>query len=376
MESLGGLAGGIAHDFNNLLAVIIGNCALAKLKPKIAADKIPPIETAAKRAAELCQQMLTYAGKANFTRSPIQLSELVADMVKMSRSTIGQNVEISSDLAADIPLVSVDASQLRQVTMNLIINAAEAIGEAQGEVLVSLAKNTIRADQRETDYLGAFIPPGEYVCLEVTDNGCGMDDETQRRIFEPFYTTKFAGRGLGISVVLGIIKGHKGALQLFSQPGQGTTFKVFLPVQIHKPAADQTIPQPALPESWQGKGTVLLVEDEEQVICIAEEMLEDLGFTVIKAANGQEALDLYQQHAEAITLVVTDIGMPVMDGYALCRELNRLNSKLPIIISSGFGDRAISSRIAAEDIAGLVNKPYDFDQLRIALKNVVEKVRG
>ena len=371
LESLGVLAGGIAHDFNNLLAVIMGNCALAKLKPAQAGEKIPPIETAAKRAAELCQQMLAYAGKASSMKTPTRLDDLVEEMVRMARSTIPQNVKISSDLKADIPLVSVDASQLRQVVMNLIINAAEAIGEAQGEVCVSLEKAAIGGGRQEIDHLGAPIRPGGYVCLQVIDNGCGMDAETQQRIFEPFYTTKFAGRGLGMAAVLGIIKGHKGALQLSSQPGQGSTFRVFLPLQTAPlPAAEPRSTR--LSEPWHGRGTILLVEDEEQVMALAEAMLEELGFQVVKAMNGQEALDLYQQKASDLTLVITDIGMPVMDGYALCDELKKLQAKVPIIISSGFGDTTVTSRINPQDIAGLVNKPYDLDQLRNVLKRVVE----
>ena len=371
MESLGVLAGGIAHDFNNLLAVIIGHCALAKLRPVTAVGNIQQIETAAERAAALCQQMLAYAGKAHITKSQIQLETLVDEMVKMSQSTIGQNVKITSDLAADIPLITADASQLRQVTMNLIINASEAIGESQGEVRVALAQRAVRADQPEKDHTGSLIPPGWYACLEVADNGCGMTAETQQRIFEPFYTTKFTGRGLGMSAVLGIIKSHNGALQLFSQPGQGTTFRVYLPIRMAESSEDQSQQPANSPASWKGSGTILLVEDEEQIVCIAEAMLEELGFKVIKAYNGKEALDLYRQNAKDITLVITDIGMPVMDGYALFQELKLLDSKLPIVISSGFGDVDVTSRIAREDIAGLIGKPYNFNQLREMFRSIV-----
>ncbi len=372
MESLGVLAGGIAHDFNNLLAIIIGRCSLAKLRPITAMDNIPQIETAAERAAALCQQMLAYAGKANITKSQIHLEGLVDEMVNMTKSTIGKNVKITCDLASDIAPIIADASQIRQVTMNLIINAAEAIGESQGEVRVSLAKRTVRVDQSEKGHLGTIIPPGTYACLEVTDNGCGMDVETQQRIFEPFYTTKFTGRGLGMSAVLGIIKSHNGALQLFSQPAKGTTFKVYLPIQMTKSAEGQP-QQPASPLApWRGNGTILLVEDEEQVICIAEVMLKELGFTVIKAYNGKEGLELYQQNATGITLVVTDLGMPIMDGYALISELKKLKPELPIIISSGFGEVYVTSRIPDGKIAGLINKPYNFNQLRDLMKIVVE----
>jgi CheY-like chemotaxis protein len=281
-------------------------------------------------------------------------------------------VEIFCYLASDIPPIMVDASQIRQVTMNLIINASEAIGESQGVVRVSLAKRTFGADHQEKDYLGTIIPPGRYACLEVTDNGCGMDDETKQRIFEPFYTTKFTGRGLGMSAVLGIIKAHNGALQLFSQTGQGATFSVFLPIQMTDSAEIQS-PQQTIPsEPWQGSGTILLVDDEESIRCIAEEMLEELGFKVIKASNGKEAMELYRQHASEISLTLTDIGMPVMDGYALILELKSVNPRLPIIISSGFGNIDVSEHVAPENIAGLISKPYSFDKMREMLKSVVE----
>ncbi|MDD2541379.1 MAG: PocR ligand-binding domain-containing protein [Desulfuromonadaceae bacterium] len=374
MESLGVLAGGIAHDFNNLLAVIIGHCSLAKLRPITAVDNIPQIEAAAERAAALCQQMLAYAGKANITKSLIHLEDLVSEMVNMSKSTIGQNVKISCDFAPDISPIKADASQIRQVVMNLIINAAEAVGELQGEVRVSLSKRTVRVDQQEKDHLGAIIPAGYYICLEITDNGCGMNGETRQRIFEPFYTTKFTGRGLGMSAVLGIIKSHNGALQLFSQLAEGTTFKVYLPIQTTGLAAGQPQQETRPPTSWKGSGTILLVEDEEQVICVAEIMLKDLGFTVIKAYNGKEGLELYQQNKNNITLVVTDIGMPIMDGYALISELKKLKPELPVIISSGFGEVDIISHLPGGEIASLINKPYNFIQLRDVIQRVTEGV--
>lgn len=370
LESLGVLAGGIAHDFNNLLAVIVGHCSLAKLRPSKAVDSIQSIETAAQRAAALCQQMLAYAGKSNFIQTEIHLDELVKEMVSMATSSIGKNVELKSDITPDIPPVTVDASQIRQVVMNLIINASESIGESQGEVLVFLAKRMVKADQHTYDYLGNIILPGWYACLEVTDNGCGMDNETQRRIFEPFYTTKFTGRGLGMSAVLGIVNGHKGALQLFSKPGTGSTFKVYIPIQIGEDCVNESPPQAAL-NSWKSKGTVLLVEDEEEVQIVGKMMLEELGFSVLKASNGEEGLEMFQNHIADISFVITDIGMPVMDGYSLFRELKQLKPDLPVIISSGFGDNDIAAHIPREKIAGIVGKPYNLDQLAEVLKVIV-----
>jgi PAS domain S-box-containing protein len=372
LESLGVLSGGIAHDFNNILTVIIGYCGLTKMNYETAKKHIPIIETAAERAAELCRQMLAYAGKAQLTRSKVNMVTKVDDIVTMLKSTLPQNAVIKTNLTAEIPLIEGDASQLRQVVMNLIINASEAIGTEHGEVGVSLTKINVKAGKSYEDYHGKTIHPGEYVCLEVTDNGCGMDEATKWRIFEPFYTTKFSGRGLGMSAVLGIIKSHDGALQLFSQPGHGTTFKVYLPVTTNGTAIseDQTTSPPSA--TWTGSGTILLVEDEDEILLIAKELLEMFGFTVLEAVNGKEALELYKKNAADITFVLTDMGMPVMDGYELFYELKKLKPELPIIISSGYGDAEVSSRIGSDNIAGLISKPYNPDRLCEVLKSVVE----
>ena len=370
MESLGVLAGGIAHDFNNILAIIMGYCSLVKMDSEHVEDYISVMEKAAERGAELCRQMLAYAGKAIILVTDIHLCLLVNEMVDMLGKTLPQNAALKVECSPGIPLFKGDAAQIQQVIMNLIINASEAIGEEQGEIRVSLTKTAIQADNTENDYKGKAIPQGVYACLEITDTGCGMDSETRQRLFEPFYTTKFTGRGLGMSAVLGIVATHKGVLQLFSQPGVGTTFKIYLPVQTGESgeAGILTEPSPSVP--WQGSGTILLVEDERHVLTLAKTMLEKLGFTVIEASNGKEALELYEQLFADITLVITDMGMPVMDGYELFQKLKMIKPELPVIISSGFGDQIVTSRIPPEDIAGLVSKPYSFEQLRDVLKNV------
>jgi PAS domain S-box-containing protein len=365
LESLGVLAGGIAHDFNNILAIIMGYCSLTALNYTKAEEYIPHIEKAAERAAGLCRQMLAYAGKAESFMKQLNLTALVDEMITMLKATTSHNVLINTRLSSSPPYITGDDSQLRQMVMNLIINATEAIGESHGEVRVSLAETAITAEQTEKDYNGTIIPAGEYLCLEVSDSGCGMNEETRRRIFEPFYTTKFTGRGLGMSALLGIITAHKAALQLTSLPGQGTTFKVFFPVQQR--VAPHEEPVQLAQTDWRGSGTILLAEDEEQVTRIVTTMLHTLGFSVLEASNGKEALELYHTNAAEITLVIADMGMPVMDGYELFRELKKLAPELPIIISSGFGDSVVTSKIPRAEIAGLVGKPYSFAQLRDVL---------
>ncbi|MDD2899748.1 MAG: response regulator [Desulfuromonadaceae bacterium] len=238
---------------------------------------------------------------------------------------------------------------------------------------MTLSKEEIQALESSRDHLGKPIQAGMYLCLDVTDTGCGMDNETKRRFFEPFYTTKFTGRGLGMSAVLGILKAHNGALQLFSQPGKGTTVKVYLPVPTAATDGTESLQQTD-PGAWRGNGTILLVEDEQQVKLVGKAMLQALGFTVIEAVNGEEALEQYRKNSADITIVVTDIGMPIMDGYELIHELKNLTPKLPIIISSGFGDTEVASRIARENIAGLICKPYNFLELREVVKSVAGRM--
>jgi PAS domain S-box-containing protein len=372
LESLGVLTGGIAHDFNNILAVIIGHCSLAKMSPGSVEVSVTEIERAAERAAELCRQMLAYAGKSQFVQEQVDLGALVRDVVKMLRQTISRKVEFHLEVVPKLPIVEGDSGQLGQIVMNLVINASEAIGSQRGDIRVVLGQ-TRTGEAELKDHLGRPLPAGHYLCLEVSDSGCGMDAETQVRIFEPFYTTKFTGRGLGMSAVLGIITAHRGALQLESEVGRGTTFRVYLPVDGSAPAVGSAQEPEGLASLWEGSGTVLLVEDEEQVRVVARSLIESFGFGVLEAANGKEALDLYQVHAGRIELVVTDMGMPVMDGHDLVLALIELDPGLPIVVSSGFGDVDIASRLDPALVAGMISKPYKGAQLREVLRGVVKK---
>jgi len=259
LESLGVLAGGIAHDFNNIMTIILGGCYLIKKNVETAPEHVLTIEKAAERAAELCRQMLAYAGKSPTVHTQVNLSELVNDTVDLLKTTVTNKVAINFSSETNIPFINGDSIQLSQIVMNLVINAAEAIEDAQGDIRISVISTEIMAGQHEIDTLGVSILPGHYACLEVTDNGCGMDDATQHRIFEPFYTTKFTGRGLGMSAILGIIKGHNGALQIISQLGQGSTFKVYFPSLSNAIDTGRLLPPTSKP-LWKGSGTILLVQ--------------------------------------------------------------------------------------------------------------------
>ena len=241
LESLGVLAGGIAHDFNNILQIITGHCYLLKTDCETAESCLSFIESSAERAAVLCRQMLAYAGQTTLTPCQVIMWLLVDEVVHTLQATIKQSVVIKTNYSPKTSPIIADANQIRQVVTSLITNASEAIGKEQGEIHVSLSDVTIITGKVVKDYLGKAIPADNYLCLEVTDTGCGMDKETKRRIFEPFYTTKFTGRGLGMSAVLGILKAHKGSIQLSSYLGKGSTFKIYLPVETSEPAGDESL---------------------------------------------------------------------------------------------------------------------------------------
>jgi two-component system, cell cycle sensor histidine kinase and response regulator CckA len=367
LESLGLLAGGIAHDFNNILAIILGYCYVIKdnaASSSSNADYVQKIEDAANRAGDLCRQMLSYAGKNELQHSPINMYSLVEEMVKMLHSGIKKNVIIALDLR-DVPVINADRSQIQQIIMNLIINAAEAIGDNSGTIRISL-KEEVPAVQADTYFTGNNILAGRYVCLEVSDNGCGMDKETQTRIFEPFYTTKFAGRGLGMSATLGIIKSHDGALQLSSIPGDGTTFKIYLPLSGVSDSADKRPTAGQTPVA-KGSGTILLVDDEEELRVLGSIRFKAIGFSTIIAANGFEALEIYREQGGEIDLILLDLLMPEMDGIETYHRLREVSMTIPIVFCSGCSIKDLSAHILDDEHAGFLKKPYESDQLRTVL---------
>jgi PAS domain S-box-containing protein len=365
LESLGVLAGGIAHDFNNILTVILGHCYMGRENLYSGLDYkavFQQIEDATNRAADLCRQMLTYAGKSPLVQTRINLWLLVDQVVKMLQAAIKKNVTIEIGRKRVVKEINGDSGQLQQIIMNLIINAAEAIGDNQGTIRVALTRAVVEADTTEKDTFGTDILPGGYVCLEVSDTGCGMDEESRKRIFEPFYTTKFTGRGLGMSAIRGIVKAHDGILHLTSTPGVGTSFKVCFPVPE---ISDDATPVSAV-STPSGKvgGTVLLVDDEQIIRDMAEMLLEALGFSAVTASNGSEAVKMYRERDSEIDVVLLDLIMPVMGGVEAYHNLRTINPVLPIIICSGYGVESLSGAIDNDDHAGFVHKPYKPDELR------------
>jgi len=374
LESLGVLAGGIAHDFNNLLVGVLGNAGLAlmELPPESPArQSTEQIRTAAEHAAELCKQMLAYSGRGRFVIQPLNLSGLVREMGHLLQTAIQKAITLRYDFAEDLPAVLGDANELRQVIMNLITNAAEAIGDEMG--VITVRTGLLEADRQylTTTYLAQDEAAGTYVCLEVSDTGCGMDEETKARIFDPFFTTKFTGRGLGLAAVLGIVRGHRGAIKIYSEPGRGTTFKVLLPCSEQPPVDLESQDEPI--SDWDASGAILVADDEQIVRAVTRKMLEGQGFSVLTAANGPEAVEMLGQNANKVVLVLLDLTMPRMSGLETFSRMRRVRRDVPIVLSSGYSEEEAISDFAGTDLAGFIQKPFDPKSLIRKVREVLRK---
>ncbi|MEW6426520.1 MAG: PAS domain S-box protein [Thermodesulfobacteriota bacterium] len=372
LESLGILAGGIAHDFNNLLMAILGNADLALAEMSAvspARENIIAIEKASQRAAELCKQMLAYSGKGRFEIRLIDLSELVREMVHMLEVSISKRALLRYDFAPVLPAVRADATQLRQIVMNLIVNASEAIGDRSG--IISITTGAMDCDEAylRTAYLDEQRPAGPYVYIEVSDTGCGMDEETVARLFDPFFTTKFTGRGLGMSAVLGIVRGHQGSIKVYSETGRGTTIKVLFPAEDR--LAENARPADERTGGWRGSGTVLLVDDEETVRSVGRQMLERLGFKVLLAEDGRRAMELFRPAPGAIDLVLLDLTMPHMDGEQTYRAMRTVKPDVRVILCSGYSEQEVTRQFLGKGLAGFIQKPYRLATLQEKLQAVL-----
>ncbi len=372
LESLGILAGGIAHDFNNLLTGVVGNASLARCDLPASSpvvSHLEQIEEAAMRAADLCKQMLAYAGKGRFVVQNLDISTLVRDTAYLIQSSICKNAVLKFNLAEDVPAVLADATQMRQIVMNLVINASEAIGSRSG--FIALTTGTIQADRAYLDgtVMAPDLPTGKYAFLEVSDTGSGMSPDTVSKIFDPFFTTKFTGRGLGLAAVLGIVRSHKGAMRVYSEVGKGTTFKILLPC-----ATDSTIladDESHSFDNWRGSGTILVVDDEETVRTTTTRMLQLLGFTVLTANDGYEGVERFRENAADIAAVVLDLTMPRMSGEEVFRELRMLQPDVRVLLMSGFNEQEAVHRFLGKGLAGFLQKPFRVPNLRAKLKEML-----
>lgn len=360
LESLGTMASGIAHDFNNLLTPVSGFAALLRTEignNSRAVQMLEQIENSARRAAELTKQLLSYSGRSTLTVKPINLSKLVSDMMILLNISISRKAEIKLDLHDSLPPTDGDESQIQQVVMNLLTNASESLPMGAGAIRVSTGVKQMTAE----DFVGSAgdpgAAPGEYVYLEVADEGVGMNGETISKIFDPFFTTKFTGRGLGLSAVLGIVRGHHGVLFAKSELGKGSTFRVYLPKSHRRQESSGSVhitPQPTVPV----QGRILIVEDEKPIRLLLKTLFERAGHQTLLAEDGRQAVDWHGDKLASVDVAMIDLLMPRMDGLETARELRNRRSDLKIVLMSGFAPEELSSKLGELIVSAILQKPF------------------
>jgi PAS domain S-box-containing protein len=370
LESVGVLAAGVAHDFNNVLTAILGNISLVRQRlgrqPDAEVDEmLASAERSGKRAADLVKQLLNYAGKGRREMRPVDICQAVNDALAIVQASVSRKVSVSQDVPDHCPPIQADVAQLQQLVLNLVLNGAEAIGENTGEVSVRVRIRDIPETELAQDYAGFSLPSRSYTEIQVRDTGVGMDEKTQQRIFDPFFTTKFMGRGLGLAAALGIVRSHGGGIAVESAPGKGTTFTVLLPSEQDS-GAPLTVSD-SITESARGEGLVLVVDDEVAIRSMIQSTLEDLGYTVLTAEHGGQALELFHRSADDVVMVLLDLVMPVLDGAETAGAIKSRKSDVPILVMSGISDDEALKRFGHVRIAGFVPKPFAPDQLAQAV---------
>lgn len=367
LESLAVLAGGIAHDFNNLLTATFGHLHVARqlTTDERVAGHLDSIEQAVAKAADLTRQLLAYGGKGQFAVEPVDLGALVHDMTELLRVSIPKSVSIACEVAPGAVAVEADRAQMQQLIMNLITNAGEAIGDAEGSVSVRVAPVELDEATARHDFVGQEVRPGPMVMLEVTDTGAGMSQETLARIFDPFFSTKASGRGLGLSALRGILRAHHGGVRILSELGRGTTFRVLVPATTSRPRP------PARPSiGAKGEGTVLVVDDEANVRASLRAVFEQLGFKVIEADSGARAIEIFRELHASIGWVFMDLTMPRMDGHATFLELRGIDPGVVVVLSSGWAESEVMQRFAGHPPSAFLAKPFTLGELQRVLERL------
>jgi PAS domain S-box-containing protein len=380
LESLGVLAGGVAHDFNNILMTVMGNVELALEDPIVESFTRESLEEAlkaARRAADLTRQMLAYSGKGKFLSQRLDMNELIRENAPMIRVPLAGRCSLALNLADSLPPILADPEQIRQVLMNLAANAAEAIGEDAGTVTLQTDLAELDAKTLAAGAADPPPPPGSYVRLSVIDNGGGMDAETRQRLFDPFFSTKFLGRGLGMSAVQGIVRGHDGSLFVESVPGRGTTVAAAFPAMeipgdtASEAEAGERSPARAASSAETESRVVLVVDDDEAVRRLGEAMVARLGYQTRSARDGIDALETFREHGHEIVAVLLDWRMPRLDGPRTAEALRELAPDLPILLSSGFSREEAGRRLGPADVSGFIQKPYRMSALRDAFQRLL-----
>lgn len=377
LDSLGIMAGGIAHDFNNLLVGMLGQTSLALAKMPSGNPAAPHLEKAVKateRAADLIRQLLAYSGRGQLEVGPVHLNTLIQESLPLLELAVPKHISIGTTLTQPLPLIEADTTQLQQVLMNLILNAVQAIGDNKGVVSVVTGSQEVRMEDEHLwrQYTVRPLTPGDYVTIEVSDTGQGMEANALARIFDPFFTTKPNGRGLGLSAVLGIVRGHKGGLEVRSQPGRGTTFRLLFPAyQV------AFTPPPSLPPHGQCNevttGLILVIDDEPLVREAVTDVLELDGLRVVAAPDGATGLAIYQEQQAEIDLVLLDLSMPGMNGRQTFEELRQVNPAVPVIVSSGYAKEEASRQFVNYRPAAFCQKPYRAEELTALIRQCLER---
>jgi len=365
LESLGILASGIAHDFNNILAAIMGNAELASLeldKTSKAGKYLMNVEGACDQAAVLCKQMLAYAGKGECEVKLINLNDCLQSVGKMLASTLGNKVTLEIEAATNLPLVQGDPAQFQQVVLNFIVNASEAIGDKKGHIIVESQVVAMNKESLLNYHNGKGMKETDYVSLTVRDTGCGMNQYTLDKVFDPFFSTKNKGNGLGLSATLGIIQQHYGGIGVTSELGKGSCFEILFPVALEQKEVKKE--QPLVHDSMHGRGLVLVVDDDAAIRSLLKTMLAKLGFDVLDAEDGVSGLELFKQHHQSLRLVLLDMTMPNMGGVDTLRLMREVSHTVPIVFVSGFNEVEVHELPAAERPDGFIQKPFRFSELK------------
>ncbi len=371
LETLSVFASGIAHDINNLLLTILGNADIVLYK--LPTDSplyrlVSNIKTASIRASGLTNQMLAYFGKGNFIVEPIDINKLIDEMANILKVSISKNIILKLSLTEKIPTVEVDVSQIRQVVMNLITNASESVSEKNGIIEI----RTGVANSFTDSFMKKDLQNGDYVYFEISDNGCGMDEETKEKIFNPFFTTKRTGRGLGLSVVKEIVYGHKGIIEVQSKPGNGTKFTIFFPASGKSVRTeDETYLE--LKNTDTRGSTVLIIDDEEDVREVTKTMLETMDFKVYTTSSGLAGVEVFKDNAGKINIILMDMTMPNTNCEELVQKIREVREDVPIILSSGFTEHDVKQRLKDHDLAYFIQKPY---QMKTLLKKIDMAMRN
>ena len=372
LESLAGLASRMAHDYNNLLTGLLGNTSLLLRDLEAGseeAQRVVQIEMAAERAAELSDQLLSYAGEEQISPEPSHLGELIESSRGALEALIPSTVELQFQLKEGLPTVSIDRRHIRRVLEVLLRNAVESLSEGRGVITVRTSRVDADRTYMEKAFPALEAGAGSYVFFEVSDSGAGIDEQTRKRIFDPFFSTKSEGRGLGLSSALGIVRAHGGAIKVYSQIDRGTTFEVLFPVSGAAPVARREVGEI---QDWQAAGTVLVVDDEELVREVARDILEGHGFEVLTARDGQEAVERYRVEGEGIRIVLLDLTMPRMDGEQAFREIRRLNPGAKVVLMSGYSKKQARQRLEGEGLGGFLHKPFRPAELVALLRQLLE----